>query len=142
MKSVILLSCFCAAILLAGDERHPDFHVNVNMVQVRVAVTHANGQYVRNLDARDFRVTENGVEQKIRTISVPAQTDAAAATNVFILFDTSNPMYQGFVYAEDAIADFIRRLPPNDPVAIYGFSRNVTRLTPPTRDRFADMVAL
>ena len=31
-------------------------------------------------------------------------------TNVFVLFDTSNYMYRGFVYASDAIADFVRGL--------------------------------
>ena len=31
--------------------------------------------------------------------------DAFVGTNVFVLFDTSNFMYRGFVYAEDAIAD-------------------------------------
>src|SRR5258708_3065627 len=33
-----------------------------------------------------------------------------AGANVFILFDTSNYMYRGFVFAQDAIADFIRSL--------------------------------
>ena len=36
-------------------------------------------------------------------------------------------MYRTFVYAEDAIADFIRGLDKADSVAIYGFSRNLTR---------------
>ena len=30
--------------------------------------------------------------------------------NVFVLFDTSNYMYRGFVFAQDAIADFVRSL--------------------------------
>src|SRR5437899_5048008 len=34
--------------------------------------------------------------------------------NVFILFDTSNYMYRGFVFAQDAIADFIRSLESAD----------------------------
>ena len=53
--------------------------------------------------------------------------ESFAGTNVFILFDTSNFMYRTFVYAEDAIADFIRGLDKADSVAIYGFSRNLTR---------------
>jgi len=35
----------------------------------------------------------------------------SGGANVFILFDTSNYMYRGFVFAQDAIADFIRTLP-------------------------------
>ena len=43
--------------------------------------------------------------------------DAFIGTSVFVLFDTSNFMYRGFVYAEDAIADFIRGLDRADSVA-------------------------
>jgi VWFA-related protein len=60
--------------------------------------------------------------------------DAFIGTNVFILFDTSNFMYRGFVYAEDAIADFVRGLDRADSVAIYTFSRNLSRAALVTRD--------
>jgi Ca-activated chloride channel homolog len=43
-------------------------------------------------------------------------------------------MYDKFVYAQDAIADFIRGLDPADSVAMYAFSRNLTRLAPLTND--------
>jgi Ca-activated chloride channel family protein len=62
-------------------------------------------------------------------------SDAFAGTNVFILFDTSNFMYRGFVYAEDAIADFVRGLDRADSIAVYTFSRNLTRAAALTRDR-------
>jgi Ca-activated chloride channel homolog len=56
-------------------------------------------------------------------------------TNVFVLFDTSNFMYHGFVYAEDAIADFVRGLDRADSVAVYTFSRNLSRAASLTHDR-------
>lgn len=56
-------------------------------------------------------------------------------TNVFVLFDTSNYMYRGFVYASDAIADFIRGLDRADSVAVYTYSRNLNRMVPLNRDR-------
>ncbi|MFB3827831.1 MAG: VWA domain-containing protein [Bryobacteraceae bacterium] len=61
--------------------------------------------------------------------------DAFVGTNVFVLFDTSNFMYRGFVYAEDAIADFIRGLDRADSIAVYTFSRNLSRAAPLTRER-------
>ncbi len=61
--------------------------------------------------------------------------DAFVGTNVFVLFDTSNFMYRGFVYAEDAIADFVRGLDRADSVAVYTFSRNLSRAASLTRDR-------
>jgi Ca-activated chloride channel homolog len=61
--------------------------------------------------------------------------DAFVGTNVFVLFDTSNFMYHGFVYAEDAIADFVRGLDKSDSVAVYTFSRNLSRAASLTSDR-------
>jgi Ca-activated chloride channel family protein len=63
------------------------------------------------------------------------RVDAFVGTNVFVLFDTSNYMYRGFVYASDAIADFIRGLDRADSVAVYTFSRNLSRAASLTRDR-------
>jgi VWFA-related protein len=64
-----------------------------------------------------------------------ARMDAFVGTNVFVLFDTSNFMYRGFVYAEDAIADFVRGLDRADSVAVYTFSRNLSRAAPLSRER-------
>ena len=67
--------------------------------------------------------------------NVSVRGDALVGTNVFVLFDTSNFMYRGFVYAEDAIADFVRGLDRSDSVAVYTFSRNLSRAASLTRDR-------
>jgi Ca-activated chloride channel homolog len=55
--------------------------------------------------------------------------------NVFILFDTSNYMYRGFVFAQDAIADFVRSLETVDKIAFYSYSRDLSRSTQLTSDR-------
>ena len=66
----------------------------------------------------------------------------AAGANVFVLFDTSNYMYRGFVYASDAIADFIRGLDRADSVAVYTYSRNLNRAVPLDRDRTSAIAGL
>jgi VWFA-related protein len=58
-----------------------------------------------------------------------------AGANVFILFDTSNYMYRGFVFAQDAIADFIRSLEGVSRVALYSYSRDLSKVTTLTPDR-------
>jgi Ca-activated chloride channel family protein len=60
---------------------------------------------------------------------------AVAGANVFILFDTSNYMYRGFVFAQDAIADFVRSLHTADKVAFYSYSRDLYRAAALTSDR-------
>lgn len=70
--------------------------------------------------------------------SGPEQDSLSAAivgSNVYILFDTSNYMYRGFVFAQDAIADFVRSLEKADKVAFYSYSRDLSRAASLTADR-------
>lgn len=60
---------------------------------------------------------------------------ALAGADVFVLFDTSNYMYRGFVFAQDAISDFIRSLETVDRVAFYSYSRDLSRAAGLTSDR-------
>lgn len=141
----------------AGDEPTALFEVEVDLVMLNIAVTDRRGRYIQDLRPEDFRIREDGIEQTIasfgegnaaprqiaqlRTRAAAPEADARSAAaeaadlgslagaNVFVLFDTSNFMYRSFVYAEDAIADFIRGLDGADSVAFYGFSRNLTRHT-------------
>jgi VWFA-related protein len=56
--------------------------------------------------------------------------------NVFVLFDTSNYMYRSFVFAQDAIADFVRAMPDANKIAFYSYSRDLSRAASLTTDRF------
>ncbi|HEY6377234.1 MAG TPA: VWA domain-containing protein [Edaphobacter sp.] len=66
---------------------------------------------------------------------VKLQDPSMSGANVFILFDTSNYMYRGFVFAQDAIADFIRSLEGVSKVALYSYSRDLSRVATLTPDR-------
>ena len=138
------------------DEPAALFEVEVDLVMLNIAVTDQRGRYIRGLRPEDFRITEDGIQQSIASFgegseaprrlartevrAVGVKPDEApelalsadirgqlVGTNVFVLFDTSNFMYRSLVYAEDAIADFIRGLDQADSVAVYSFSRNLTR---------------
>jgi VWFA-related protein len=151
-----------SAALLSAQER-PGFRVkvDVNMVVLSFQITDSKNRYINGLKPSDFRIYEDGILQKISTFAEGAKAplavaddgsthplleakkdalpgmekpDAFTGTNVFVLFDTSNFMYRGFVYAEDAIADFVRGLDRADSVAVYTFSRNLSRAAPLTRE--------
>jgi VWFA-related protein len=82
------------------------------------------------------KIPETGQIQSASTqIKTPGSQFAGA--NVFILFDTSNYMYRGFVFAQDAIADFIRSLDGVSKLAFYSYSRDLSRGAPLTADRTA-----
>jgi VWFA-related protein len=135
-------------VALAAAQDRTTFRVKVDLVVLSFTVTDNKGHYVNGLKAQDFRIMEDGIPQKLKSFSegskppvelaedgtaktivltappsgAPVETaatsDAFVGTNVFVLFDTSNYMYKGFVYASDAIADFIRGLDRADSVAI------------------------
>jgi VWFA-related protein len=106
------------------------------------SVTDAKGGSVRGLQPSDVRVLEDGVPQKLASfaegnkpvIQMLSGTQISAGTNVFILFDTSDRMYRTLPYVCDSIRDFLRHLSPADAVAIYTFSRNLSRAVPLTND--------
>ena len=74
-------------------------------------------------------VSSNIVEQ--------ADDSPLAGASVFVLFDTSNYMYRGFVFAQDAISNFVRSLQGPDRIAVYSYSRNLFRAATLTPDRNA-----
>ncbi|HET8824330.1 MAG TPA: VWA domain-containing protein, partial [Terriglobales bacterium] len=67
--------------------------------------------------------------------STSVLSSLVAGSNVFILFDTSNYMYRGFVFAQDAISDFVRSLENADKIAFYSYSRDLSRSSALTKDR-------
>lgn len=147
----------------AQDSGSADLHVVVNMVQLNVAVTDKNGNYLTGLKPQDFTITEDGITEKLATFAegyeparsliesaddpTPAGAQAfaegsprsfesmIAGANVFVLFDTSNYMYRGFVFAQDAISDFVRSLGTADKIAFYSYSRDLSRASGLTADR-------
>jgi Ca-activated chloride channel family protein len=157
-----LLGMAASATLLRGqDTQRPTYRVEVNMVVLSFQIQDSKGRYVNGLKPSDFRIYEDGILQKVSTFAEGAKApvavsedgstrplleakkdtlpgmdrpDAFVGTNVFVLFDTSNFMYRGFVYAEDAIADFVRGLDRSDSVAVYTFSRNLSRASNLTRE--------
>jgi VWFA-related protein len=134
-----------------------DFRVVVSMVQLNVAVTDKNGNYITGLRPENFVISEDGITEKMATFaegSAPARSvggsEAPAAqagggdpslssliagSEIFVLFDTSNYMYRDFVFAQDAISEFVRSLGSADKIAFYSYSRDLLRATSLTADR-------
>ncbi len=55
-----------ASLWLYAQER-PTFRIKVDMVVLSFTVTNSKGNYVNDLKPSDFRVTEDGIVQKINT---------------------------------------------------------------------------
>jgi Ca-activated chloride channel family protein len=161
--AVAILAAASARLYAHAQQDGTRFRISVDLVQLNVAVTDNKGNYVTGLKPTDFVISEDGISEKISTFEEgngptvrllggpppkapgvvpnssddPNQTlaDAIAGSNVFILFDTSNYMYRGFVFAQDAISDFVRSLETADKIAFYSYSRDLFRSAPLTADR-------
>ncbi len=154
------LSLIFALVILAMAQDRPTFRVKVDLVVLSFTITDNKGHYINGLQPKDFRILEDGIPQKLSSftegnkpplevqadgslrpmpaseqVKVEGRPDTVVGTNVFVLFDTSNYMYRGFVYASDAIADFVRGLDRADSVAVYTYSRNLTRAASLTKER-------
>jgi Ca-activated chloride channel family protein len=171
IRSLAAFSLLFAVVMYAQET--PDLRVQVNLVQLNVAVTDKNGNYVTGLHLKDFAVTEDGINQQVANfgegnemvrsraelteptpgveppaaqpapgIAPPSSTTSeesldsiVTGASVFVLFDTSNYMYRGFVFAQDAISEFVRSLGKADKIAFYSYSRNLSRAAQLTSDR-------
>jgi VWFA-related protein len=93
-------------------------------------------QIVRPEKARiSSRLKDNSPAAVFEDDETERISQLVSGASVFILFDTSNYMYEGFVYAQDAIADFVRSLDNPDRVALYSYSRDFSRHSLLTPDR-------
>jgi VWFA-related protein len=147
-------------VVLAVAQDRPTFRVKVDLVVLSFTITDNKGHYINGLQPKDFRILEDGIPQKLSSfaegnkpplevqadgsmrpmqiteqVKVEGRPDSVVGTNVFVLFDTSNYMYRGFVYASESIADFIRGLDRADSVAVYTYSRNLNRAAALTKER-------
>ena len=159
-----IIACMGTGMWVYAQDDRPVFRVKVELVVLGFTVTDNKGRYINGLKHKDFRILEDGIVQKVSTFAEgnkpPVQimddgstqpivmanaegegkgpdvrSDAFVGTNVFVLFDTSNYMYRGFVYASDAIADFVRGLDRADSIAVYTYSRNLSRASGLSKDR-------
>jgi Ca-activated chloride channel homolog len=171
--------------LTSAQDDSTNIRVNVDLVQLNVAVTDNKGNYISGLGPENFAITEDKIPERLATFEegneparqvnqpvpggkpVEASPQPAAkpgapvveakmvekshpavvgedistlpskvpGANVFVLFDTSNYMYRGFVFAQDAISDFVRSLGDASKVAFYSYSRDLSRNSALTTDR-------
>ena len=90
---------------------------DVNLVLLRVSVVDANGQFVPGLKPENFRLFEDGVEQKI---DVLRQEDAPVSMG--LLIDNSGSMRDKRPNVNVAALTFVRTSNPEDEVFVAHFN--------------------
>jgi len=132
--------------------------VNTRLVQFDVVVTDKDGRPVKDLEASDFQVQQDGKSQAVVafeshapvvTVQPPVeQTATAAAPNTFsngpaktpqgswtvILFDLLNTATTDQSYARNQLLQLLRSLPKGQPVALFVLTRQLEMLQGFTQD--------
>ena len=100
------------------------------LVTVPVTVLDRNGRYVPQLRRENFRIYENGQEQKIAYF---ATTDSPFS--VVLLIDTSGSTQWRLDDIHDAAINFVGKLKPSDSVMVMSFDDKIKVQCKATTDR-------
>jgi VWFA-related protein len=107
-------------------------------VNVPVTVMNAKGELVSNLEAKDFRVTDNGVPQKIMYLDL-----GPTPLSMVFLVETSSriePLLTEMRKTGIIFADAL--MGPNDEAAVVGFNDSVDNLADFTNDHDVILTAI
>lgn len=109
----------------------PTLRVDVQLSQIVVTVTDAQGRHITNLKAGDFALELDGEPQPIAHFS----QDSEAPVALGLVMDMSGSMRASLGAARKAGATFIRGLGPRDEFLLAAFSDSFKVWQPLTRDK-------
>src|SRR5215475_4958432 len=97
-----LLALVLAAGLMLSAADSALYRVNVNLLALTFSVSDTAGRPIGGLTPADVRIFEDGVQQNIAAFAQGSKLVTSggpgAGTNIFILFNTSNQMYEQIPY--------------------------------------------
>jgi Ca-activated chloride channel family protein len=120
----------CTAIQVARAQSGTVFHGGVELVALTVTVEDARGRYISSLNADDFRVFDNGVQQQVQYFG-----GDEVPIDLLLMIDTSSSMFERIKIARAAASNFVRVIGPSDRASIMGFASNAQVLVPFTGER-------
>src|SRR5438309_1136656 len=106
--------------LLSRQQQDEVVRVNAELVVLNATVLDKDGKFVSGLKRTDFRVFEDGAEQKVATFATEDTPFAAA-----ILLDTSGSMESRLTLGRSAAIRFLDGLREEDVAAVYSFDSKV-----------------
>jgi VWFA-related protein len=105
--------------------------VETNLVTMPVSVLDRDGRFISGLQQNDFKIFENGVEQKLDYFQSVEQP-----FTVILLIDVSPSTQFKIGEIQDAASAFVDQLRPADRVMVISFDESVHVLTPATNNRY------
>ena len=117
--------CKLKPLSLSSVQQQDDdvVRVNTDLVVLNATVLGRDGKFVSGLRRGDFRILEDGKEQKLASFSAEETPFAAA-----IVIDTSGSMDARLTLARSAAIQFLNGLREADVAAVYNFDYKVEQL--------------
>src|SRR6266446_10872718 len=133
-RTAPLIACIliaCAGARSTAQEPETTLKVDVKLVNVFVTVTDVHGGPVANLQKENFLLKEDGKEQRIAIFS----RESALPLSIVLAIDTSLSTKKDLALEQAAAHKFAHTiLRPQDGLAVYKFSEEVTQVVPFTAD--------
>ncbi len=104
--------------------------VETTLISIPVSVMDRDGKYIPDLTKDDFRVWEDGTEQRVAYFASTEKPFTVA-----LMIDTSGSTRFRLEEIQEAAFSFVQQLRPEDKVEIISFSDKIRILSPPTNDR-------
>lgn len=126
LSFLILVASFLCVVYTQAQQQDAEedvVRVDSDLVVLNVTVTDKERRYVHKLTLPDFKVLEDGREQRISLFSVEETPFAAA-----ILLDTSGSMEGRVTLARAAAIRFLGGLREEDVASVYHFGSDVEQL--------------
>jgi Ca-activated chloride channel family protein len=130
--AIVLMQPFATPARSLAQSDATTFHSGIDIVALSVTVKNRDGSFVRKLDAEQFHVFENGVEQ---TISVFGAGEIPV--DLVLMLDTSGSMSAKLSAAEHAALVLVNSLSERDRAGIFSFGGRINELADLTTDRQA-----
>ncbi|NOT48237.1 MAG: VWA domain-containing protein [Acidobacteria bacterium] len=112
------------------DDPNEVIKVETNLITMPVSVLDREGRFVSGLEQKDFRIFENGTEQKVDYFLSVEQP-----FTVVLLIDVSPSTAFRIDEIHNAATTFVDQLRPNDRVMVVAFDDRVRVLCQPTNDK-------
>jgi Ca-activated chloride channel family protein len=110
-------------------KRGQSLHVDVDLAVVNVTVTDPHDRLVTGLEADNFRIFENNVEQEIRYFS-----SEDVPISVGVIFDLSGSMVNKIGKAKEAALQFFKTANPQDEFFLVSFNERAELMSNFTTD--------
>jgi len=114
-----------------SDDENEIVKVETNLVTMPVSVLDRDGRFIAGLQQRDFKIFENGVEQKVGYFQSVEQP-----FTVILMLDVSPSTQWQIEDIQNAADTFVDQLRPDDKVMVMAFDERVHILSNVTNDRY------